>query len=102
MNQKENQILKPNITDFNKNCLNKEKDQINVTETDDMNIEFRDEKYLKINTQNKFDIYDLEESDRKLNKIINYIEDLIKVNLNNKMLKNFLITYFQNVKVEFF
>jgi len=56
MNQKENQILKPNITDFNKNCLNKEKDQINVTETDDMNIEFRDEKYLKINTQNKFDI----------------------------------------------
>ena len=77
MNKNESQLPNQNSFDVSKNSLNKEKDKINATTKNDMNNEFVEENYLKINTQNQFDIYDLKESDRKLNEIINYIEEYI-------------------------
>ena len=102
MNKKENKIQNPNTIDVSKNLLNKEKDTINVTVKDDMNSELREENYLKINTQNQFDIYDSKESDRKLNEIINYIEELIEVESNKEMLWKFLDYLFPNCKRDAF
>ena len=42
---------------------------------DEENIE--EGNYLKINTKNQFDIYNTEESSKKLSEIINYVDDLI-------------------------
>ena len=102
MNKKENQIPNPITTDVSKNSLNKEKDKINIAAKDDMNSEFMEENYLKINTKNQFDIYDVKESDRKLNEIINYIEDLIEVESNKEMLWKFLDYLFPNCKRDAF
>lgn len=102
MNKKENQIPNLITTDVSKNSLNKEKDKINIAAKDDMNSEFMEENYLKINTKNQFDIYDVKESDRKLNEIINYIEDLIEVESNKEMLWKFLDYLFPNCKRDAF
>ena len=102
MNKNESQLPNQNSSDVSKNSLNKEKDKINATTKNDMNNEFVEENYLKINTQNQFDIYDLKESDRKLNEIINYIEELIEVESNKEMLWKFLDHLFPNCKRDAF
>jgi len=88
MNKKDNK----NTTDKNKSSLYNffgvEKSDFNA-KTDTIK-EIREENYLKINTNNQFDIYDTEESDKKLNEIINYAEDLIQVKSNKEMLRKFV------------
>jgi len=106
MNKKENQNPNRNAKDVSKNYLNNylevEKDIINITIKDDKNNELREENYLKIDTRNQFDIYDLKESDKKLNEIINYIEELIEVESNKEMLWKFLDHLFPNCKRDAF
>ena len=88
MNKKDNK----NTTDKSKSSLYNffgvEKSDFNA-KTDTIK-EIREENYLKINTNNQFDIYDTEESDKKLNEIINYAEDLIQVKSNKEMLRKFV------------
>lgn len=92
MNKKENQIPNKNTKDKSKISLydifglKKPK----ITLKTDIIKETKEENYIKINTNNQFDIYDTEESDKKLNEIINYAEDLIKVKSNKEMLRNFV------------
>ena len=106
MNKKENQNPNRNSKDVSKNYLNNylevEKDIINITIKDDKINEFREENYLKIDTRNQFDIYDLKESNKKLNEIINYIEELIEVESNKEMLWKFLDHLFPNCKRDAF
>ena len=92
MNKKENQIPNKNPKDNNNSSLYNffGVEKSDITEKNDTIKEIREENYLKINTNNQFDIYDTEESDKKLNEIIAYAEDLIQVKSNKEMLRNFV------------
>ena len=92
MNKKENQIPNKNPKDNNNSSLYSffGLEKSDITAKTDTIKEIREENYLKINTNNQFDIYDTEESDKKLNEIIAYAEDLIQVKSNKEMLRNFV------------
>ena len=55
--------------------------------------EIEQENYIKINTKNQFEIYNSEESNKKLNEIF-----LLKKTQMKKCPKNFLINYFPKAK----
>ena len=57
------------IISFKNNNDNKSTNIIN-------NNEIEEDNFLKINTKNQFDIYDSEESSKKLNEILKYIQEL--------------------------
>ena len=92
MNKKESQIPNKNPKDNNNSSLYNffGVEKSDITEKNDTIKEIIEENYLKINTNNQFDIYDTEESDKKLNEIIAYAEDLIQVKSNKEMLRNFV------------
>ena len=92
MNKKESQIPNKNPKDNNNSSLYSffGVEKSDITAKNDTIKEIREENYLKINTNNQFDIYDTEESDKKLNEIIAYAEDLIQVKSNKEMLRNFV------------
>ena len=60
--------------------------------------EIEQENYIKINTKNQFEIYNSEESKKKLNEILNYIEELVEEDSNEKMSQNFLDKLFPKGK----
>ena len=60
--------------------------------------EIEQENFIKINTKNQFEIYNSEESKKKLNEILNYIEDLVDEESNEEMSQNFLDKLFPKGK----
>ena len=60
--------------------------------------EIEQENFIKINTKNQFEIYNSEESKKKLNEILNYIEELVDEESNEEMSQNFLDKLFPKGK----
>ena len=64
--------------------------------------EFEEENYLEINTKNQFDIYNIKESSKKLEEIINYVEELMEDNPNQELWQKFLDKLFPKCRREAF
>ena len=76
--------------------------EINTNNTNDQNEE--EGNYLKINTKSEFDIYNEEESSKKLNEIIQYVEDLLneEQSSTNNVWKKILEKLFPKCRAEGF
>ena len=76
--------------------------EINTKNTNDQNEE--EGNYLKINTKSEFDIYNEEESSKKLNEIIQYVEDLLneEQSSTNNVWKKILEKLFPKCRAEGF
>ena len=83
------------IISFKNNNDNKSTNIIN-------NNEIEEDNFLKINTKNQFDIYDSEESSKKLNEILKYIQELTPERSNKEMSKKFLEKLFPRCKRDSF
>ena len=56
---------------------NKENEKETISDLNKVNNDNEEINYFKINTKNQFDKYNSEESNKKLNEIINYVDELI-------------------------
>jgi len=76
----------------------KNEDKIDYIKSD----EIEQENYIKIDTKNQFEIYNSEESIKKLDDILNYAEDLIEDTSNKEMSSNFIDKLFPNCRRDTF
>ena len=88
------QIFGVEKRNYEKKIKNEDKKKIVYLKSD----EIEQENYIKINTKNQFEIYNSEESNKKLKEIFNYIEELVDEYSNEEMSQNFLDKLFPKGK----
>ena len=81
-------------SNYEQKIKSEDKKKIVYIKSDDV----EQENYIKINTKNQFEIYNSEESKKKLNEILNYIEELVEEDSNEEMSQNFLDKLFPKGK----
>ena len=77
---------------------NEDKNKIDCIKSDEID----QENYIKINTKNQFEIYNSEESNKKLEEILNYAKELIEENSNREMSLKFIDKLFPKCKRDTF
>ena len=85
-------------SDYEQKIKNEDKKEIICIKSD----EIEQENYIKINTKNQFEIYNSEDSNKKLDEILNYAEELLEESTIKEVSSNFIDKLFPNCKRDTF
>ena len=88
------QLFNVEKNNYEEKIKNENKKKIVFIKSDEID----QENYIKISTKNQFEIYDSEESNKKLNEIFSYIEELVEENSNEEISQKFLDKLFPNCR----
>ena len=92
------QLFRIEKNNYEQKIQNEDKKKIVFIKSD----EIEQENYIKINTKNEFEIYNSEDSNKKLNEILNYNEDLAEEAQNKEMSIKFIDKLFPKCKRDSF